>query len=52
MYKFKDDENLLATFQEPMGELSMTEQMSLKQGLTEFGEDGAKAVTDKGTETA
>ena len=44
MYKFKDDENLLATFHEPMGELFMTEQMSLKRGLKEFGEDGAKVV--------
>jgi hypothetical protein len=47
MYKFKEDENLLATFHKPMGELFMTEQMSSKRGLKEFGEDGAKAVINE-----
>jgi hypothetical protein len=42
-----DDENILSTFPEPMGELFMTEQMSLKRGLKEFGEDGANAVIDE-----
>jgi hypothetical protein len=35
---------MLATFEEPMGELFITEQMSLKKGLKRFGKDGADAV--------
>jgi hypothetical protein len=35
---------MLATFEEPMGELFMTEQMSLKKGLKRFGKSGADAV--------
>jgi hypothetical protein len=42
-----NDKDLLATFHEPMGELFMTEQMSLKRGLKEFGEDGANAVIEE-----
>jgi uncharacterized membrane protein YgcG len=37
-------DHMLATFEEPMGELFMTEQMSLKKGLKLFGKDGANAV--------
>jgi hypothetical protein len=39
-----DSDHLLATFNEPMGELFMTEQMSLKKGLKHFGKNGADAV--------
>jgi hypothetical protein len=39
-----DSDHLLATFEEPMGELFMTEQMSLKKGLKYFGKSGADAV--------
>jgi hypothetical protein len=39
-----DLDHLLATFEEPMGELFMTEQMSLKKGLKYFGKSGADAV--------
>jgi hypothetical protein len=37
-------EETMATFDEPMGELFLTEQMSLKKGLKCFGKAGAKAV--------
>jgi uncharacterized protein YeaC (DUF1315 family) len=39
-----DLDHLLATFEEPMGELFMMEQMSLKKGLKYFGKSGADAV--------
>jgi hypothetical protein len=39
-----NSDHLLATFNEPMGELFMTEQMSLKKGLKYFGKSGADAV--------
>ena len=38
------DDTMLATFEEPMGELFIMEQMSLKKGLERFGKDGANAV--------
>jgi hypothetical protein len=47
MYNFNNSEDILAAFEEPMGELFMTEQMSLKRGLKEFGKDGANAVISK-----
>jgi hypothetical protein len=34
----------LLTYEDPMGELFLTEQMSLKKGLKQFGKDGAEAV--------
>jgi hypothetical protein len=34
----------LATFEQPMGELFLTEQMNVKKGLKVFGEPGAEAV--------
>jgi hypothetical protein len=34
----------MATFNEQMGELFLTEQMSPKKGLKRFGKAGAKAV--------
>jgi hypothetical protein len=37
-------DHIFATFEEPMGELFMTEQMSLKKGLKHFGKSGADAV--------
>jgi hypothetical protein len=37
-------DHMLATFEQPMGELFMTEQMSLKKGLKHFGIKGAHAV--------
>jgi hypothetical protein len=37
----------LLTFEDPMGELFLTEQMSLKKGLKQFGKDGASAVVDE-----
>ena len=37
-------DHMLATFEEPMGELFLTEQMSLKKGLKHFGKSGADAV--------
>jgi hypothetical protein len=37
----------LATFEEPLGELFLTEQMSLKKGLKQFGKDGADAVVEE-----
>jgi hypothetical protein len=40
-------DHLLATFEEPMGELFMTEQMSLKKGLKYFGKKGADAVVSE-----
>jgi hypothetical protein len=39
-----DSDHLLTTFDEPMGELFMTEQMSLKKILKYFGKNGADAV--------
>jgi hypothetical protein len=39
-----NSDHLLTTFEEPMGELFMTEQMSLKKGLKYFGQSGADAV--------
>jgi hypothetical protein len=39
-----DPDHLLATFEEPMGELFLTEQMSLKKGQKYFGQSGADAV--------
>jgi hypothetical protein len=42
-----DSDHLLATFEEPMGELFMTEQMSLKKGLKYFGKKGADAVVSE-----
>jgi hypothetical protein len=41
MYKFNFAQD---TSHEPMGELFMSEQMSLKRGLKEFGEEGTNAV--------
>jgi hypothetical protein len=41
---YGSDHHMLATFEEPMGELFMTEQISLKKGLKLFGKDGADAV--------
>jgi hypothetical protein len=38
------DDTILATFEEPMGELFRTEQMSLKKGLKRFSKDVANAV--------
>jgi hypothetical protein len=38
------DDTRLATFEEPMGELFIMEQMSLKKGLERFGKDGVNAV--------
>jgi hypothetical protein len=38
------DDTMLATFEEPMGELFITEQMSLKKGLKRFSKDVANAV--------
>ena len=35
---------MLATFEQPMGEVFMTEQMSLKKGLKYFCKSGADAV--------
>jgi hypothetical protein len=37
-------EDALATFEQPMGELFVTEQMSLRKGLKVFGKPGADAV--------
>jgi hypothetical protein len=37
-------DHLLVTFDKPMGELFLTEQMSLKKGLKHFGKPGADAV--------
>ena len=39
-----DSDHMLMTFDEPMGHLFLTEQMSLKKGLKHFGKDGADAV--------
>jgi hypothetical protein len=39
-----DSDHMLVTFDEPMGELFLTEQMSLKKGLKYFGKSGANAV--------
>ena len=39
-----DPDHMLATFKEPMGELFMMEQMSLKKGLKHFGKNGADAL--------
>jgi hypothetical protein len=41
---YNSDHDVLMTFDEPMGHLFMTEQMSLKKGLKHFGKDGADAV--------
>jgi uncharacterized protein YeaC (DUF1315 family) len=41
---YDSDHYLLATFDEPMGELFMMEQMSLEKGLKYFGKSGADAV--------
>jgi Reverse transcriptase (RNA-dependent DNA polymerase) len=38
---------MFTTFEEPMGELFVTEQMSLKKGLKHFGKSGADAVVDE-----
>jgi hypothetical protein len=44
-YKHLFDYNhALLTYEDPMGELFLTEQMSLKKGLKQFGKDGAEAV--------
>jgi hypothetical protein len=37
----------LATFEEPLGELFLTEQMSLKKGLKQFGKDGADTFMEE-----
>jgi hypothetical protein len=47
MFKFKDDEDLPTTLEEPMGDLLMNEKMSLKHGLRKFGNDGANAVINE-----
>ena len=39
-----DSDHVLATFEQPLGELFVTEQMSLKKGLKYFGKSGADAV--------
>lgn len=36
--------DILAMFQDPVGELFLTEQMNVKKGLHTFGERGATAV--------
>jgi phage terminase large subunit GpA-like protein len=41
---YDPDHVLASTFEEPMGELFMTEQMSLKKGLRHFSKSGADAV--------
>jgi hypothetical protein len=38
---------MFTMFKEPMGELFMTEQMSLKKGLKHFGKSGADAIVDE-----
>ena len=38
---------MLATFDEPMGELFLTKQMSLKKGLKYFGKSGANVVVNE-----
>jgi hypothetical protein len=43
-WQYQFDDTMLATFKEPMGELFVMEQMSLKKGLKRFGKDGANAV--------
>lgn len=40
-FKYKE---ALATFEQPMGELFLTEQMSLEKGLQRFGKERASAV--------
>jgi hypothetical protein len=42
-----DPDHMFTTFEEPMGELFMTEQMSLKKGLKHFGKSGADAVINE-----
>ena len=37
-------EHMLATFEQPMGQLFMTDQMSLKKGLKNFRKNRADAV--------
>ena len=39
-----DSDHMFATFEEPMGGLFLTEQMSLKKGLKYFGKSGADTV--------
>ena len=39
-----DYDHTLLSFEEPLGELFLTEQMSLKKGLKWFGKNGADAV--------
>lgn len=38
---------MLAMFEQLMGELFLTEQMSLKKGLQKFGKTGASAVVSE-----
>jgi len=42
-----DYENAFVTFEQPMGELFLTEQMSLNKGLKMFGKPGASAVVNE-----
>ena len=37
-------DHMLATFEQPLGEVFMTKQMSLKKGLKYFGKSGADVV--------
>ena len=39
--------HMLTTFKQPMGELFMTEQMSLRKGLKYFGKSRADTVVAK-----
>jgi hypothetical protein len=39
-----DSDHMFTTFEEPMGELFLTEQMSLKKGLKHFGKSGTDAI--------
>jgi hypothetical protein len=40
-------EHALLTYEKPMGELFLTEQMSFKKGLKQFEKTGAEAVVSK-----
>jgi Reverse transcriptase (RNA-dependent DNA polymerase) len=41
---YDPNDHMLNTFEQPLGELFLTEQMSLKKGLKYFGKKGADAV--------
>jgi hypothetical protein len=42
-----DYDHALLLFQEPLGDLFLTEHISLKKGLKHFSKDGAEAVVKK-----